>query len=81
MCAGIRLPIYLLMTIYSALANQTERRALDARSDFDAVSRLVKLEYARFEQERVEDLKETMERYIEEAIDVQSKVCLSVSPV
>jgi hypothetical protein len=63
------------------LLNQSERRALDARSDFDAVSRLVKLEYARFEQERIEDLKETMERYIEEAIDAQSKVCQSVRPV
>ena len=53
---------------------QAERRALDAQSDFDAVSRLVKLEFSRFEQERIEDLKFTMEKYIDEAVEAQQKV-------
>lgn len=53
---------------------QAERRALDAQSDFDAVSRLVKLEFSRFEQERIEDLKSTMEKYIDEAVETQQKV-------
>jgi len=78
MSARNYLHVSLLIRSFSWSADQFERRALDARSDFDAVTRLVKLEYARFEQERVEDLKEIMERYIEEAIDAQSKVCHSV---
>jgi hypothetical protein len=35
---------------------------------------LVKLEFSRFEQERIEDLKFTMEKYIDEAVEAQQKV-------
>ena len=59
---------------FSNAGKQADRRALDAQSDFDAVSRLVKLEFSRFEQERIEDLKSTMEAYITEAVDAQQKV-------
>lgn len=51
-----------------------ERRANDAHADFDAVSRLVKLEFARFEQERVEDFKEALERYVDDAVETQRKM-------
>lgn len=55
---------------------QAERRATDAQSDFDAVSRLVKLEFARFEQERVEDYKQVLETYHEDAVRAQGQVSL-----
>lgn len=69
-----RLPGYHLWMILNNEFEQAERRALDAQSDFDAVSRLVKLEFSRFEQERIEDLKSTMEKYIDEAVEAQQKV-------
>jgi hypothetical protein len=69
-----RLPGYYSWMILNNEFEQAERRALDAQSDFDAVSRLVKLEFSRFEQERIEDLKSTMEKYIDEAVETQQKV-------
>ncbi|KAJ3527597.1 hypothetical protein NM688_g8108 [Phlebia brevispora] len=44
-----------------ALVADAERRALDAKQDFESCSRLVKTEVARFEQERIEDFKNSLE--------------------
>ncbi|TFY75947.1 hypothetical protein EWM64_g8067 [Hericium alpestre] len=48
-----------------------ERRALDAKQAFDQTSRLVKTEVARFEQERVEDFKKSLERFLDGMISRQ----------
>jgi sorting nexin-1/2 len=53
---------------------QAERRGVDAHSDFDAVSRLVKIEFARFDVERMEDFKGMLERYLDGMIGRQKEV-------
>lgn len=53
---------------------QAERRAVDAHSDFDAVSRLVKLEFARYEHDRVEEFKHMFATYLDEMIVAQKEV-------
>jgi sorting nexin-1/2 len=48
-----------------------ERRVLDAKQDFELVSfpvKLVKSEVARFEQERIEDLKKSLEHLIDDML-------------
>ena len=44
---------------------KAERRALDAKQEFEHVSRLVKTEVARFEQERIEDFKKSLEQLLD----------------
>ncbi|KAJ9105808.1 hypothetical protein QFC19_003376 [Naganishia cerealis] len=53
---------------------EAERKALDAHSDFDAVSRLVKSEFGRYEQDRVAEFKYMLERYLDGMIGVQKEV-------
>ncbi|KAI5450843.1 Vacuolar protein sorting-associated protein vps5 [Naganishia albida] len=53
---------------------EADRRALDAHSDFDAVSRLVKMEFSRYEQERVDEFKHMFERYLDEMIVAQKEM-------
>ncbi len=62
--------------IQPALAEiaDAERRGMDAHSDFDAVTRLVKIEFARFDAERVEDFKGMLEKYLEGMISRQKEV-------
>jgi sorting nexin-1/2 len=60
--------------VYTDTLFQAERRVIDAQSDFEAVSRLIKLEYSRFEQERVEDFKSALERYVQGACESQREV-------
>ena len=55
---------------------EAERRALEAKQEFDHVSRLVKQEVARFEHERVEDFKAALEAFLEGMIDRQKQVRL-----
>lgn len=45
--------------------NQAERRQLDAKSDFEDVSKLTKAEMARFDKEKVDDFKRAVEEYVE----------------
>lgn len=56
------------------VVSQAERRAVDSRSDFDAVTRLIKVEFARFEQERVKDFQATLKSYLEETLEEQRVV-------
>lgn len=58
-----------------ALVAEAERRALDAKQEFDHVSRLVKNEVARFEQERIDDFKASLEAFLEGMITKQKQVC------
>ncbi|KAI0708835.1 hypothetical protein C8T65DRAFT_206433 [Cerioporus squamosus] len=57
-----------------AIVAEAERRALDAKQEFDHVSRLVKTEVARFEQERIEDFKNSLEAYLEGMIARQKQL-------
>lgn len=50
---------------------------MDAKTDFDQVSKLVKSEVARFEQERIEDFKDSLEAFLDGMIARQKEVrCL-----
>ncbi|KAG7093670.1 hypothetical protein E1B28_007329 [Marasmius oreades] len=51
-----------------------ERRAADAKLEFEQVSRLVKSEVARFEQERIEDFKDTLHAFLEGMISRQKEL-------
>lgn len=53
---------------------QAERRSRDANAEFDAVSKLVKSEFGRFERERVEEFKAVMEKYLDGMIDRQKEL-------
>jgi predicted Holliday junction resolvase-like endonuclease len=53
---------------------QAERRALEAKHEYDHVSRLVKTEVARFEQERIEDFKNSLHAFLEGMISRQKEV-------
>ncbi|EIM86643.1 Vps5-domain-containing protein [Stereum hirsutum FP-91666 SS1] len=51
-----------------------ERRALESKNEFEHVSKLVKSEVARFETERIEDFKRSMERFLDGMIDRQKEL-------
>ncbi|KAK0188967.1 hypothetical protein F5146DRAFT_1104361 [Armillaria mellea] len=51
-----------------------ERKALDAKHEFESVSRLVKSEVARFEQERIEDIKDSLNTFLEGMIARQKQM-------
>jgi len=53
---------------------QAERRALDAKREFDQCSKLIKTEMARFEQERVEDFKKSLQTFLDGMISRQREV-------
>ncbi|KAI0255922.1 Vps5 C terminal like-domain-containing protein [Lactifluus subvellereus] len=52
---------------------EAERRALEAKQEFEHVSRLVKTEVARFEQERIEDFKKSLEHLLDDMIARQKE--------
>ncbi|KAI0032306.1 Vps5 C terminal like-domain-containing protein [Vararia minispora EC-137] len=56
------------------LVADAERRALDAKQEFEACSRLVKVEVARFERERVEDFKRSLEQFLDGMIVRQKEI-------
>ncbi|KAI0666816.1 Vps5 C terminal like-domain-containing protein [Trametes maxima] len=53
---------------------EAERRALDAKQEYEHVSRLVKSEVARFEHERIEDFKSSLEAFLEGMISRQKEL-------
>jgi sorting nexin-1/2 len=53
---------------------QSERRALDAKHEFDQATKLIKTEVARFEQERIEDFKDSLHAFLEGMIARQKEV-------
>ncbi|KAH9995539.1 Vps5 C terminal like-domain-containing protein [Russula vinacea] len=57
---------------YSQIGD-AERRVLDAKQEFDHVSRLVKSEVARFELERIEDFKKSLELLLDGMIARQKE--------
>lgn len=60
---------FMLLTVL-----QAEKRALEAKQEFDQTSRLVKAEVARFEKERIEDFKNSLESYLNGMISKQKEV-------
>ncbi|KAH7921295.1 Vps5-domain-containing protein [Leucogyrophana mollusca] len=54
--------------------SEAERRALDAKHEFDQCSKLIKAEMARFEQERVEDFKNALQAFLEGMISRQKEL-------
>ncbi|GAA6048267.1 hypothetical protein JCM3770_006512 [Rhodotorula araucariae] len=54
--------------------NQAERKMLDARHDFDDVSKLTKAEMVRFDKEKVDDFKKALEDYADSLAARQREV-------
>ncbi|KAI0741589.1 Vps5 C terminal like-domain-containing protein [Daedaleopsis nitida] len=57
-----------------AIVGEAERRSLEAKQEFDHASRLVKTEVGRFEQERIEDFKNSLETFLEGMISRQKQI-------
>jgi hypothetical protein len=53
---------------------QAERKAVHAKSEFERVTKLVKIELHRFDMERVEDFKRSLEAFLEGMITRQREV-------
>ncbi|KAG2136254.1 Vps5 C terminal like-domain-containing protein [Suillus cothurnatus] len=54
--------------------SDAERRALDAKHEFDQCSKLIKSEMARFEQERVDDFKISLQSFLDGMITRQKEL-------
>ncbi|KAJ7281472.1 Vps5 C terminal like-domain-containing protein [Mycena rebaudengoi] len=57
-----------------AQISESERRALDAKHEFDQATKLIKTEVARFEQERIEDFKDSLHAFLEGMIARQKEL-------
>ncbi|KAL4065858.1 Vps5 C terminal like-domain-containing protein [Scleroderma citrinum] len=57
-----------------SLVAEAERRALDAKHEFDQCSKLIKSEMSRFEQERVEDFKNVLQAFLDGMISRQKEL-------
>ncbi|KAJ2918666.1 hypothetical protein MD484_g1721, partial [Candolleomyces efflorescens] len=53
---------------------EAERRVLDSKHEYDHVCKLVKIEVARFEQERIDDFKDTLHAFLEGMISRQKEL-------
>ena len=53
---------------------KAERRASESKMEYEQVSKLVKSEVARFEQERIEDFKDSLHAFLEGMISRQKEV-------
>ncbi|KZT39373.1 Vps5-domain-containing protein [Sistotremastrum suecicum HHB10207 ss-3] len=53
---------------------ESERHALEAKREYDNVSKLIKAEMARFEHERVEDFKNSLEAFLNGMIGRQKEI-------
>lgn len=57
---------------------KAERRASEAKLEFEQVSKLVKSELARFEQERIQDFKDSLQIFLDGMIVRQKEVRLEL---
>lgn len=53
---------------------EAEKRANDTKREFEEVSKLLRAELLRFEQERIEDFKDTLEEFLEGMISKQKQL-------
>lgn len=58
---------------------QTERRASESKQEYEHCSKLIKTEVARFEQERIEDFKDSLQVFLEEMISRQKEVSIHLA--
>lgn len=58
---------------------QAESKAQDSRAEYDEVTKLIKIEVARFEHDRIVDFKSSLDAYLEGVINGQTKVCVRVT--
>ncbi|SDA07577.1 BZ3501_MvSof-1269-A2-R1_Chr6-2g08679 [Microbotryum saponariae] len=56
------------------MGDQAERKALDAKQDFEDVSKLTKAEMARFDKEKIDDFKKAIEAYADGMAERQREV-------
>ncbi|KAF8555974.1 Vps5-domain-containing protein [Imleria badia] len=56
------------------LVAEAERRALDAKHEFDQCSKLIKSEMARFEQERIDDFKDALQAFLNGMVSRQKEL-------
>ncbi|KAG8923691.1 Vacuolar protein sorting-associated protein 5, partial [Tulasnella sp. 418] len=68
-----RIPTESMASSLAALA-EADRKALDAKKEFDDVSRLIKTEMNRFERERIEDFKIAMDQFLDGMINKQKEL-------
>lgn len=67
--------MYVACAVFTLHADhQAERKSRDGNAEFDAVSKLVKSEFGRFEKERVEEFKRVLERYLDEMVARQKEL-------
>ncbi len=57
-----------------AEGSQAERRARDAATEFDTISRLVKSEFARFERERIDEFRDMLQAHLDGMIARQKEL-------
>jgi len=53
---------------------QAERRATEAKNEYEGASKLAKTEVARFERERIEDFKDSLHAFLEGMISRQKEI-------
>ncbi|KAF8634597.1 hypothetical protein AX17_004186 [Amanita inopinata Kibby_2008] len=71
-----RIPTERLSYSLSQIA-EAERRTMEAKHEYEYVSKLVKTEMARFEQERIEDFKNTLQTFLDGMITRQRELISS----
>lgn len=67
------------MSQLQADVGDAERRAHQARLQFDDIGRGMRVELERFEKEKVEDFRMGLETFLESAVEAQKEVCVSGS--
>ena len=60
--------------LHYTMVEQVESKAQEAKNDYDDTTRLIKVEVARFEFERVNDFKMSLDACLEGMIDRQTEV-------
>ena len=65
---------YILIFCLLSKKKKAERRASESKLEYEQVSKLVKSEVARFEQERIEDFKDSLHAFLEGMISRQKEV-------
>jgi len=70
---------FTLLNILFLPLGKAERRALEAKHEFDHVSKLVKSEVARFERERIEDFKASLHLFLQGMTSRQKQVRIDMN--
>jgi sorting nexin-1/2 len=60
--------------MHQLILSQAERRALEAKTEFEQCGRLIKAEVVRFEQERIGDFKLSLQAFLDSMVEGQKQV-------